>query len=405
MPDAPIDVVAAGHVCLDIHPRFPPGRSAAHLADVLHPGSLIQMDGAAVSTGGSVSNTGINLLTLGMKVALMGKIGDDFFARGILDLLAKRGLEKSMVRVPGEQTSYTVVLAPPGIDRMFLHCPGANNTFGAEDVNYDMVAQARMFHFGYPPIMRRFYRNSGEELAALFQRVHALGGVTTSLDMAMPDPESEAGRADWIRILERTLPHVDLFVPSAEEMFLMFERERFFAWREAAAHDKRDLLDFVTGDDLTRLGDRVLEMGARVLLIKCGARGVYGRTAPSDALSEIPLFRDPERARAWGGKELWRATFLVDPVVSATGAGDSAIAGFLASALRGLTLSEALEMACAVGACNVTAMDALSGVRSWEETRRRVADGWAPNPMVIRGNGWETLVAQTLWAGPRHGSH
>lgn len=402
MSEASFDVVAAGHICLDISPRFPPGRDVAHVGEIFHPGTLLQMDGATVSTGGSVSNTGINLLTLGMKVELMGKIGDDFFAKGILDLLAARRLDKSMVRVPGEQTSYTVVLAPPGIDRIFLHCPGANDTFGADDVNYDVVSRARLFHFGYPPIMKRIQANGGRELAAMFRRVRELGTVATSLDLAMPDPASEAGRADWIRILETALPHVDIFLPSAEELLFMLERELFLDWRERATRDHMDLLDLLTGDVLTRLGDRLLDMGAKVILIKCGSRGVYGRTASAKTMGKVPLFRDGNRAREWGAREIWRATFSVDRVVSATGAGDSAIAGFLASALRGLTFEDSVEMACAVGACNVSAMDALSGVLSWDETRRRIAAGWKPNPTQIRGTGWTPLIPQTLWAGPRH---
>ena len=190
MPEAPIDAVVAGHVCLDISPAFPPLRPDAPLSELLRPGSLTQVGGATISTGGSVSNTGLSLLQLGMRVELMGKIGDDLFARGILDLLAPRGLDKSMVRVPGEQTSYTIVLAPPGFDRAFLHCPGANDTFGADDIQYPVVARARLFHLGYPPLMRRLYRNGGIELADLFRRVKALGAVTTSLDMSLPDPAS-----------------------------------------------------------------------------------------------------------------------------------------------------------------------------------------------------------------------
>ncbi|MCK4437298.1 hypothetical protein KAU86_05050 [bacterium] len=32
-----------------------------------------------------------------------------------------------------EVSSYTIILFPPGMDRMFLHNPGANDTFGFKD--------------------------------------------------------------------------------------------------------------------------------------------------------------------------------------------------------------------------------------------------------------------------------
>lgn len=34
----------------------------------------------------------------------------------------------------GEITSYSVVVAGPGIDRIFLHCPGANDTFDGSGI-------------------------------------------------------------------------------------------------------------------------------------------------------------------------------------------------------------------------------------------------------------------------------
>ena len=99
---------------------------------------------------------------------------------------------------------------------MFLHCPGTNNTFGVADVDFGLVKQARLFHLGYPPLMEMLYRNDGRELAEIFRRAKGLG-VTTSLDMALPDENAPAGQVDWKPIHAATLPCVDLFMPSAEE--------------------------------------------------------------------------------------------------------------------------------------------------------------------------------------------
>ena len=41
-------------------------------------------------------------------------------------------------------------------------------------------------------------------------------GATTSLDLSLSNPESPAGKADWPAILRKTLPYVDIFVPSIE---------------------------------------------------------------------------------------------------------------------------------------------------------------------------------------------
>ena len=44
-------------------------------------------------------------------------------------------------------------------------------------------------------------------------------------------------------------------------------------------------------------------------------------------------------------------------------------------------------MTCAVGACNVEVADALSGVRTWDETARRVQAGWHRQPVALPA-GW-----------------
>ena len=107
------------------------------------------------------------------------------------------------------------MIAPPGIDRVFLHNPGSNNTFVADDVDYEVLAGAGVFHFGYPPLMEKMFAEGGAELTDIFRRARETG-ATTSLDMALPDPNSPAGRVDWDAILKKTLPCVDLFLPSIE---------------------------------------------------------------------------------------------------------------------------------------------------------------------------------------------
>lgn len=52
-------------------------------------------------------------------------------------------------------------------------------------------------------------------------------GLATSFDLAAVDPESDAGRADWERILRGVLPYVDFFVPSFEELCFMLDRPRY----------------------------------------------------------------------------------------------------------------------------------------------------------------------------------
>ncbi len=82
-----------------------------------------------------------------------------------------------------------------------------------------------------------------------------------------------------------------------------------------------------------------------------------------------------------------------------SGSGDATIAGFLASLLRDMTPEEAVNAAVAVGACNVEAADTLSGIRSWEETMRRVAAGWLRHELHLEAPGWRFDTQHGLWIG------
>ena len=57
-----IDAIAAGHVCLDIIPGFASERPY-RIEEVFSPGKIVDVQAAAISTGGPVSNTGIAGLT------------------------------------------------------------------------------------------------------------------------------------------------------------------------------------------------------------------------------------------------------------------------------------------------------------------------------------------------------
>jgi len=335
------DVVVAGHVCLDVIPLL-----AGPVE--LDPGRLVRVGEAAFSPGGSVANTGIALQRLGVPVRLVGRLGPDLFGTALLDALAVYELDGDMVTAAEEATSYSIVVNPPGVDRTFLHFPGANDTFAADDVAAAVLSGARIFHFGYPPLMPRMYADDGRELGRLFARARD-GGLATSLDMSRPDPATEAGRVDWRALLEHVLPLVDVFSPSIGE------------------------LQFMLGNRTpAELAGELLGMGAGVVAIKLGERGIYLRTSADvgELCRRLDLDEDE-----WHDREVASPAFAVD-VAGTTGAGDCAIAGLLAALLRGEGPTKAAAAATAVGACCVEAVDATSGIPSWAEVDARVNGGW-----------------------------
>ncbi|MBM6828833.1 carbohydrate kinase family protein [Anaerotignum lactatifermentans] len=370
MKDRKPKAVAAGHICLDITPVFHGG--AEEIGKILLPGKIVDVGAADIHTGGSVANTGLAMGLLGTEMKLMGKVGTDALGQTLLACLKAYGTEGMKID-PSASTSYSVVLAVPGIDRIFLHHSGANDTFCAKDIDFDVVAKADLFHFGYPPIMRQMYLEEGTELAEIFRRVHEMG-VVTSLDMASVDPNSEAAKQDWKRILENVLPYVDLFVPSIEEICFMIDRERYQSWMERAAGKEIPSILNVE-KDIRPVAEQLRQLGAKSLLMKCGAPGLYYHMGGPEDI--IALGSKLGRSMMdWAYRKGFQPSFRAKRVLSATGAGDTTIAAFLSAMLQGYDLDWCVRLAAATGALCVENYDALSGLKPLAELKKDIENGW-----------------------------
>lgn len=362
-----IDAIVTGHLCIDLIPPM----DNVPLAELPQPGHMFEVGPLGLATGGCVSNVGQDLHRLGVDVRLMAVVGDDPLGRLIVELLNRRDPSLTQyIRVqPGQSSSYTVVLAPERKDRIFLHYAGQNATFDSSHVEFALMRDARIMHMGYPPIMPGLTDDDGAEMAALYERSKATG-IVTALDMTLPDPGGASGRVNWRRVLERSLPHVDVFVPSIAEILFMLRRADFDAWKD-------DILAHLTRDYLIRLADEMIAMGVVISGFKLGEMGIFLRGAGPekfDRLARLALDRD-----AWAGAAVWAPAFQAN-VVNTLGAGDAAYAGLIAALLHGLTPEGAAQWANAVGACNVEAPDATSGVRTHAATMARLEAGWLHRP-------------------------
>ena len=378
MTDKAIDIAVGGHICLDLIPQF---AKTTDWAKEFAPGNLIEVGPAIRSTGGAVSNTGVALHRLGLRPALNGKVGDDEFGREIIQLLERQSssLTDHTVVSKKDTTSYTIVINPPNVDRVFLHCPGANDSFVADDVDAEKLTSlgTKLFHFGYPPVMRQMHENNGAELSRLM-RSFKQRETTTSLDMCHVDPNSQAGAVDWRCLLQNVLPDVDLFLPSLDELRFMIDRRHL--GEIANQSERSEPGPKIDSETLDHLATAVLQMGVAVIVIKLGQDGLYVRTtADADRLKGMGRAA-PQDTDDWSNRQLRIPSFQVD-VVGTTGAGDAAIAGFLMGMIKGWTLDDCSTAAAAVGAASVEASDAISGISHWSEIKERIDAGWLRRPL------------------------
>ncbi len=384
------DAIVAGHLCLDMIPSFDNdlGRT---VADIFIPGSLFSVGGLAVATGGAVSNTGIALKKYGLDVGFVSKVGADAVGRQIIELMDQNGSTEGIKVSPGEASSYSVVLAPVGIDRIFFHCSGTNDTFGSEDIDYDLLSRARLFHLGYPPLMKGLYADDGLELSQIFKKAKE-AGVTTSLDLSLPNPDSPAGRADWPAIMRKTLPYVDIFVPSIEEAFLFLDRDAYLQKKDDASDDP---LSMFSPGDFSRLAQMCIDLGCPMVALKASSRGWYLKTSSEKRLRQLGILEESAGA-SWADREVWCPAFEIDRIASSTGAGDVSIAGFFVALLKGHSLAQCLRYANAAAHQNLRQLDATSGLSGWDVLTREI-DALVMADLFLSGEGWRRDDTSQIW--------
>ncbi|MDQ0200258.1 carbohydrate kinase family protein [Neobacillus ginsengisoli] len=389
------EVIVAGHICLDIIPDLSIHQSPERM---FVPGRLSEVGGIQLSTGGAVSNTGLSLHYLGVPTRLMGKVGNDQFGEVILNLLKQinPSLTSGMIKAKGEHSSYSIVLNFPNVDRIFLHCPGTNHTFSKSDVDSIKLEDNLLFHFGYPPLMKRMYENNGEELVELFQSVKNKNGIT-SLDMALPDADSESSKVDWKRYLSIVLPYVDIFLPSLEEILFMIRQNNYETILSENPGESIDKI--VPINVIQEIAEELLDMGSRIVAIKLGEMGIYLRTGDEEKIHHLSEQLEGI-AQQWVNRELWMPCFKTK-VVGTTGAGDSTIAGFLMGILKNRSPIEVLNAAVAVGACCVEKADATSGILPWEQVQERIDNGWEKLPVTRSLEGFTWNNEYNVWIGPK----
>jgi sugar/nucleoside kinase (ribokinase family) len=391
-----IEIVAAGHTCLDLIPAFKIDGDVDKLTDVLVPGKMIDMGDCVVVAGGPVTNAGVSIRRLGVKTELIGKVGNDDFGKEVLNWYEEHeGHFTGIKMVEGESTSYTIAICLPGIDRFYLHHCGANDTFGYDDMDFDLVQRSKLMLFGYPPWMRKLYEDTGAELTRILRKTKDLG-TTTALDLSLPDVNSRAGQLDWKPVLEHWVALSDIMAPSAEEIFYFLYKEQFLA-KKAKLGPKESVLDHLTVKEISEVGNDLIEMGAAIAMVKCGNRGLYIKTAGKRRLSKMGAAGRFDSDN-WANRELWFPVYQEEKFAGALGSGDSAIAGFLSAFVWCHTIESCLRYANAAGSMNVTVPDGLTWNKGFDDLTRRIRAGWKTKELKIDEAGWKH--ERGFWVGP-----
>jgi sugar/nucleoside kinase (ribokinase family) len=261
--------------------------------------------------GGSCSIFACQAAKLGLKVGILGRVGEDDFGRLILRRLDEGGVDTRHVIVdPHIKTGLGVALCKDN-DRAILTYLGSLNAVYPQDVRDEFLASAYHLHHG----SFFLHTNLRSAVPAIFKRALSLG-LSTSLDTNW-DPDGT-----WDSGLQDLLPLVDVFFPNEQEARLISRSE--------------------TVDESMRVFEK---MGIHISAVKRGKQGAILASAKRRFTCELPPVS--------GGDSI--------------GAGDSFDAGLLAGWLRGLPLDECLLIASHCGREVASQVGGLQGQPSWEE--------------------------------------
>ena len=317
------DVITFGDMCVDlimtgddVVPRF---------------GQVEKLvDDYVVEMGGSCCIFACQAAKLGLRVGILGRVGDDGFGRLILRRLDECGVDtRHVIVAPALKTGLGIALCR-GDDRAILTYLGSLCAVGPDDVSDEFLASARHLHHG------SFFLHTGlvPHVPDIFRRARELG-LSISLDTNW-DPDER-----WNSMLGEALPLADVFMPNDQEALYISGSatlEDAVAWFRA--------------------------QGVAIVTIKRGpdgARLYWGPEAQRTAAQQTAAQQTAAQRTA-----VYECTVTPATGGDSIGAGDSFDAGFLAGWLRGLPLNQCLDIACQCGRSVASAIGGLEGQPTWE---------------------------------------
>jgi 5-dehydro-2-deoxygluconokinase len=245
------DLITMGRVGVDLYPE----QIGVHLADVRT---------FAKSLGGSATNVSVAAARLGVRSAVITKVGDDPFGPYVRDALRGFGVDPRWVGThPTLRTPvvFCEIFPPDDFPLLFYREPTAPDmTLAAADLDLDAIREASVFWTTGTGLSAEPSRTA--TLTALASRDRAAPGAITVHDLdhrpMFWSDDSEAGQ--WAR---EALRHATVAVGNRDEV--------------AVAVGTRD-----PGEASAAL----LELGVRMAIVKQGPDGVLVRTAAG--VAEVP---------------------------------------------------------------------------------------------------------------------
>ena len=219
--------------------------------------SLAGAPGFVKAPGGAPANVAVGLAKLGIDAGFIGKVGADAFGDFLREVLQENSVDTTYL-IAGEASRTTLAFVATRSDGMkditFYRHPGADIQLSPDEIDTGYVQSAELFHYGSVSLS---HSPSREATLKAIQSAKASGAMLSydpNLRLMLWDNPNDAKHWIW-----EVMPYADVVKISEEE------------W------------EFVTGDvELANGIERILGLGAKLLVVTLGERGCYYTNGTAD---------------------------------------------------------------------------------------------------------------------------
>ena len=219
--------------------------------------SLAEAPGFVKAPGGAPANVAVGLAKLGIDAGFIGKVGADAFGDFLREVLQENSVDTTYL-IAGEASRTTLAFVATRSDGMkditFYRHPGADIQLSPDEIDTGYVQSAELFHYGSVSLS---HSPSREATLQAIQSAKASGAMLSydpNLRLMLWDNPNDAKHWIW-----EVMPYADVVKISEEE------------W------------EFVTGDvELANGIERILGLGAKLLVVTLGERGCYYTNSTAD---------------------------------------------------------------------------------------------------------------------------
>ena len=278
-------------------------------------GAKLKLADLLISTGGGATNCAVTFARMGMRAAIVCKVGSDGPGERVAAAMQAEGIDCShLVRDGLRRTGYSAILMGYTHDRTILTYRGAGTYLAAEDIHWDDLQQAEWVYIG---------SLTGDSAPLVHDIARFCGEHKIKLAINPGGDQRKAGMAGMADIFANTTA---LFLNKAEAYELTcVEPDR-------GQCDEAEMLNMLR------------DAGCQTVVMTCGADGSEGQDATGHYCQPA----------------------LPANTISTVGAGDAYCAACTVALQKGLPLPEAMRVATANSASVVEHIGAKAGILTWE---------------------------------------